>query len=270
MKYSVLASVYAKEKVDYLRLSIDSILNQSIKTDDFVIVKDGPLNKELDNILKEYQQQYECIRIVELKKNVGLGCALNEGIKYCKNDLVARMDTDDIAEYDRCELQLREFELDNDLDIIGSWMYEFYDDPDKIISIKKVPLTYYEIYQYGKRRNPFNHPTVMFKKSTIIKYGGYSEMRQGQDHELFTRLLLLGCKGKNIDKCLIKFRSDINMYKRRKSWNSIKSYFKVVWKRYKEGYSNISDVCFVAITQLGLIIIPISMGKFIYRKFFRS
>ncbi len=270
MNYSVLTSVYAKEKADNLKLSIDSILKQSLATDDYVIVKDGPLTEELESVLKYFDERYECINIVTLNDNMGLGYALNEGLKVCKNELIARMDTDDIAIENRCELQIDEFNKDNKLDIVGSYMYEFYEDPNEIISIKKVPKSHNEIYEYGKRRNPFNHPTVMYRKSTVLKYDGYSDMRQGQDHELFNRMLRDGCKGKNIDKALVKFRSNIDMHKRRKSINSVKSYIKVIYDSWRANYSTIFDLGISIILQVGLLIIPNKIGILIYRKLFRD
>jgi glycosyltransferase involved in cell wall biosynthesis len=270
MNYSVLTSVYWKEKPEYLKSSIQSILNQTIPTNDFVIVKDGPLTDELEAVIDMFIKDNKNIRIVSLSQNVGLGNALNAGLKVCRNELVARMDTDDIAVENRFEIQLAEFERDQRLDILGSYMYEFIDNPENIVATKVVPLSHDQIFNFGKRRNPFNHPSVMYKRSVILKYNGYSSMRQGQDLELFTRLLFNGCKGKNIERPLIKFRSNIEMHKRRKSWTSVKNYIEVIYKSWKMGYSGLIDLLYVIVLQFGLLVLPTSIGMWIYRNIFRK
>jgi glycosyltransferase involved in cell wall biosynthesis len=270
MNYSVLTSVYYKEKPEYLRLSINSILNQTVPTNDFVIVKDGPLTDELENVISEFKFKYpKIINIISLMDNVGLGAALNAGLKQCKNELVARMDTDDIALENRCELQLKEFESDSSLDIIGTFMYEFSDNPEDIIAVKVVPTQHDQIYKFGKRRNPFNHPTVMYKKSVILKYGGYSNMRRGQDIELFSRILYKGCKSKNIGKPLLKYRTNEKMIERRKSWITTKNYITVIYNSWKRGYSGLNDLLYVIILQVGLMVLPVSLVRYIYKVFFR-
>ena len=101
--YSILMSVYAKDNPDYLKLAIDSMLNQTIKSNDFVIVEDGPLTTELDAVINEYSSKNKEINVVKIEHNSGLGKALDFGLNYCKNELVARMDADDISLPTRCE-----------------------------------------------------------------------------------------------------------------------------------------------------------------------
>jgi glycosyltransferase involved in cell wall biosynthesis len=268
--YSVLTSVYYKENPQYLRLSMESILNQTIPTNDYVIVKDGSLTNELDKVIEEYQKKYSNIHIVSLSENMGLGVALNTGLEVCMNELVARMDSDDIAIGNRCELQLKEFDNDYELDIVGSYMYEFIDNPDEITAIKTVPITHEQIYKFGRRRNPFNHTSVMYKKSVLLKFGAYSTMRRGQDIELFTRLIFNGCKGKNINKSLVKFRTNENMLKRRKSWETTRNYATTIYNSWKIGYASLFDFLYVCLIQGALMIIPVFIGRWIYRKFFRK
>ena len=109
--YSVLMSVYFKESPEYLRTSIESIRGQSASTNDFVVVCDGPLTSELDAVLEEEQEKFgSVLHVLRLEKNEGLGNALNKGLKLCKNELVARMDSDDISRPERCEKQIELFE----------------------------------------------------------------------------------------------------------------------------------------------------------------
>ncbi|CRZ34502.1 glycosyltransferase [Herbinix hemicellulosilytica] len=172
LKYSVLMSIYKKEKPEYFIQSIESMINQTLRPDEIVIVKDGELTKDLENIIEHYIYKYPGLfNIVPLKENVGLGKALDEGLKYCKNELVARMDTDDISLPERCEIQVKEFIKNPKLSIVGTMIDEFYDDPKNVISSRIVPTSNYEIHKFIKRRSPFNHPTVMFKKSDVIRCG---------------------------------------------------------------------------------------------------
>ena len=136
--YSVLMSVYHADNPDWLRVSIKSILDQTIPTDDFVIVCDGPLSEGLNQVLDEYSEVNNCIHVFRLKKNVGLGNALAFGIKCCKNELVARMDADDISLNNRAELQLKLHETGN-YDVVGGEILEFIDNPKYPIDIRGVP-----------------------------------------------------------------------------------------------------------------------------------
>ena len=165
MNYSVLMSVYYKEKPEYLRQSMDSIFAQSIPTDEFVLVCDGPLNDELDNVIDEMVAAHsDVLKVVRLEKNVGLGNALNQGIKHCRNDLVARMDSDDIARPDRCERQLAVFEERSEIGMVSGIVEEFTTDPN-IIDVRRVPPEQHEdILKFAKKRNPFNHPWSIRRK----------------------------------------------------------------------------------------------------------
>lgn len=172
-QYSVLMSVYYKEKPEYLKQAIESILCQTVKPDDFVLVCDGPLNLELDAVIAAKQQEMgDTLNVVRLVKNCGLGNALNEGIKHCKNELVARMDSDDISVMDRCQKQVELFEKNPELDITSGALLEFVTSPDQITGGRTIPCNNDEIIHYSPERCPFNHPCVMFKK-VQLSAGGY-------------------------------------------------------------------------------------------------
>ena len=149
------------------------MLSQTIPPDEYVIVKDGELNQDLENVLSEYSEKYNIFKILSLEVNSGCGPASIVGMKACTNDLVARIDSDDISLPNRCELELELFSNEDDLVVVGTDIYEFDKDPDKIIAIKRMPYSPEEIYQFGKRRNPINHSTVMMRKSIVMQYGGY-------------------------------------------------------------------------------------------------
>lgn len=270
-KYSVLMSLYKKENPTFLKLAIDSMLQQTIFPDEIVIVEDGPLTEELYKVIDNYILKYpDLFTIVKNEINLGLGLSLNNGLKICKNELVARMDTDDISKPYRCEKQLNVFKNNPELSIVGSYIDEFKDDTSNIISVRKVPCETKEIYNYAKRRSAFNHPVVMYKKSKVLECGGYSNLRRNQDVDLFGRMLFSGYKAKNIDEALLWFRNNDDLAKRRRSWENTISYIKTIKKFWKMGYSNFNDFLMVLIAQLTMYILPLKLQHLIYKKFLRG
>lgn len=270
-KYSVLMSLYKKEKPEYLRFAIDSILNQTIVPDEITIVKDGLLTPELDDVLKKYEDKYpELFNIVGYEKNRGLGLALNYGLEHCKNELVARMDTDDIAKPDRCGKQLKVFEENPNLSLLGSSVDEFYIDPGHVVSRRVVPTTHKEIYEFAKRRSAFNHPSVMYKRSKVLGVGGYGNLRRNQDVDLFGRMLYSGLVAGNIGESLLFFRCNDELAKRRKSWENTKSYIYTIRKFWKMGYSSFSDYVIIIVAQTGMFLMPVKLQHWVYKKFLRK
>ena len=270
-KYSVLMSLYKNEKVEYLNKSIMSMILQTVEPNEIVIVKDGPLTKELENTLDYYLKKYpNLFKIITSEKNLGLGLALNLGLYNCKNELVARMDTDDISLPTRCEKQLKKFSENKELGIVGTMIDEFSEDEGEIISSRKVPITYEEIYKFSKRRSPFNHPTVMYKKSLVLDVGGYKDLKKCQDFNLFGRMLQNGVKAENIPETLLLFRAGDNFMEKRGNWLSTKSYIKSSYDLFQIGYTNILDFLYVFFGQLTIFIVPIFLRKIIYKRLLRK
>jgi glycosyltransferase involved in cell wall biosynthesis len=269
--YSVLMSLYIKEKPEYLDLAIKSMIEQTLKPDEIVIVKDGKITQELQEVLDRYVTEYpKLFNIVGYDKNKGLGLALNYGLEHCKNELVARMDTDDIAKPDRCMKQVKAFEKYPDYAIIGSSVEEFYETPENITGIRVVPSNYREIYQFSKRRSAFNHPSVMYRKSKVLEFGGYSDLRRNQDIDLFGRMIYGGCKAANFKESLLWFRSDENLAKRRKSWENTWSYIMTIKRFYKMGYSRWLDLFVIVGAQTAIYLMPIGIQNWLYKKFLRK
>ena len=214
-KYSVLMSVYHKENPEYLRVAMNSIWEQTVKTDDFVLVCDGPLTPELDAVIAEMQEEHPELTVVRLAKNGGLGNALNEGMKHCKNDLVARMDSDDISRPDRCERQLAVFRDYPEVSIVSGVVEEFTQSTEKIDSRRVLPETHKEILDFARKRNPFNHPCVMYRKAAVEAAGGYKDFYLLEDYYLWIRMLQNDAIGYNIQEPLLWMRAGSDMYKRR-------------------------------------------------------
>ena len=224
MAYSVLMSVYYKEKPDFLKQSMESIFQQTVPTNDFVLVCDGPLNNELDTVINEMQKLFgERLKVIRLAKNGGLGNALNEGIKHCKNELVARMDSDDIAYADRCERQLEVFKRYPEISICSGIVEEFTDNPSVVDARRVPPETNAEIIEFAKMRNPFNHPCVMYRKSDVEAVGSYQDFYLLEDYYLWLRMLMADYKGYNLQEPLLHMRAGSEMYKRRGGWRYVQT-----------------------------------------------
>lgn len=265
--FSVLMSVYNKEHPEYLEESLNSILNQTVKPNQIVIVKDGPLTEELESVLNSFiDRESELYTIVPLEENRGLGLALREGLLHCDYEMVARMDSDDIARKDRFELQLEEFEKDPNLDICGSHVLEFEGMIDNVVAKRTVPLTDVEIKKYQKRRDGFNHPTVMFKKSKVLEVGNYQDCPLMEDTLLWVNMLLRGAKAKNIDDYLLYFRVGKDMFERRGGWKYYKKYKQGRKMVYQTGYISWWDYQYTLLVQLVVALMPNKLRGFIFKK----
>ena len=215
IKFSVLMSVYYKEKASYLDDALNSIFNQTLRPNEVVLVEDGPLNDDLYKVIDKYKKKYKYFKTVRLKKNMGLGNALNEGLKHCTYEYVARMDTDDISMPDRFEKQIAFLEKNPDVDCVGSNMLEYDENMKNVISKKMVPETNEEIKKYVKERNPMNHPTVIYKKEEVLAVNSYEDFPFFEDYYLWAKMIKSGSKFYNIQENLYKFRAGLSMFKRR-------------------------------------------------------
>ena len=211
-KYSVLMSIYKNEDPAFFRSAIRSMTNQTVQPDEIVLVEDGPLTEELYSVINDYK---DYLHIVVNETNLGLGLALNKGLLACRNELVARMDTDDIAELDRCEKQLRFFSQHPDVSVLGGQIEEFISDPNSVVGKRVVPESDEAVKLYMKKRCPFNHMTVMFKKADVIQAGNYQEWFWNEDYFLWIRLALKNYKFANLPDTLVHTRVGEDMYQRR-------------------------------------------------------
>ena len=268
--YSVLMSVYYKEQPEFLRLSIESMFSQSVPTDDFVLMCDGPLTEELDAVIAALQCKYgSVLHVVRAEVNRGLSYALNDGLTFCKNDLVARMDSDDIAPSNRCELQLQKFAEDPQLKIVGGAINEFEGTPSNIVSHKDMPQSCDDILRYAKKRNPFNHPTVMYRKSAVLAARGYPHFALHEDYALWAKLLAAGAKGCNLSQTLCNMRVDNGLYHRRGGLNYFKTAVKFRYHLYRSGFYSLWNFLYVTSALAVVCLIPQSVRKATYLKVLR-
>lgn len=260
-------SVYYKEKPIFFKQSLDSIINQTVKPDEIVLVKDGELSKELEVIIERYVIDYPLLfNIIAFKKNQGLGIALREGVNACSYDIIARMDTDDIAMPTRFEKQLSVLKQSPQIDMVGSFISEFDHTIEDITSIKKVPIHNDEIKKYAKRRNPFNHMTVMFRKNAVVKAGNYCPFPLNEDYYLWARMILQNSKMLNIDESLVYARAGDSMFKRRGGINYFYTDIKLQKEYFKLGFINFFEFIRNIILRFPIRLFPNSFRKWVYIK----
>ena len=270
-KYSVLMSVYHREKPEYLKQAIESIQAQTLPTDDFVLVCDGLLNDALDKVIAEKQQEMGMtLNVVRLAKNAGLGSALNEGIKHCKNELVARMDSDDIAYPNRCEKQMAVFNAHPEVSICSGIVEEFTTDPNTVDTKRVPPETNAEIVEFAKKRNPFNHPCVMYKKSTVEAVGSYQDFYLLEDYYLWLRMLMAGSQGYNIQEPLLHMRAGSDMYLRRAGWKYAKTQAKLFKFMKQQGFIGNGQYIKSCVIRGGSSLAPNWLRKFMFEKVLRK
>lgn len=217
MSFSVAMCVYGKDNPVWFRQAIDSLLNQTVKPSEIVLVVDGLVPLELDEEIVRCEQM-ECFRVIRLPRNVGHGNARRESLAHCRYELVALMDADDISLPDRFEKQLAVFDKNPHLTIVGGNIAEFVKDESDIVGYRIVPERHEDIIRYMKKRCPFNQVTVMFKKSDIDAVGGYIDWHCNEDYYLWVRLFLANKCFANIKDTLVNVRVDVNTYKRRGGW----------------------------------------------------
>lgn len=260
LNFSVLMSLYYKERPEYLRQSLDSVFSQTLKPSQVVLMKDGPLPAALENVLKDYPQ----LEIHAIEKNVGLGQALNRGLKYCKFPLVARMDTDDICYPDRFERQIN-FMLEHpEISICSAWIDEFYDTPDNIVSCRRLPEHHKEISRFAKSRCPLNHPAVVYRKDAILEIGGYPNIPLFEDYYLWAILIVKGYQMYNLQTPVLLFRTSPDMYRRRGGFKYAKDNLVLLSRLRKLGLVSGFEAFRYGLMRSAVFIMPNFIRSWIY------
>lgn len=269
--YSVLMSVYHKVDAAVFDTALKSMVEQTVPSDDIVIVCDGPLTPALDAVVEKYEQAYAPIfHAIRLEKNVGIGAAANVGLSHCKHDLIAKMDADDIAVPNRCEMQLARFAQCPELTALGGYIAEFDTDPQHPYTVREVPLSNEEIRVFARRRQPFNNTTIMYRRRAVLQVGGYRDMRRCEDFDLYIRLLCAEYYCENLDQVVVYVRADGDALARRASINTLKGCADSRWRSYKLGYASLLDVCVCVCGELFILLCPTAVQKYIYRRFLRK
>lgn len=215
MSFSVLMSIYKNDNPEQLSEAIASTLEQTLSPSQFVILGDGPLPPELVAVVNRFSAQCDCICFVSLERNIGLGAALNVGLKHCAHDLVARMDADDICFPDRFAKQVAFMQAHTEVAVSSGAIEEFDDESLEPIAVRNVPLEHSAITRMARRRNPINHVATIFRKELVLDVGGYPPLRKAQDYALWSCLLKEGYIMANIPDLLVRVRTGRGFLERR-------------------------------------------------------
>ena len=269
-KFSVLMSVYIKENPTFLEEAVESILHQTLKPSEVVIVEDGPLTPELYQVLDKLTAQSSIpIKRCPLEQNRGRGLALQYGVLQCQYDIITRMDTDDIAVEDRFEQQFDLMEKEN-LDLLGGHIAEFIDQPDEIVSYRRVPIKHEDIIVYQRMRSAFNHMTVMFKKDMVLKAGNYEDGLYMEDDLLWLNMISAGARTGNVDQILCKVRVGAGMFERRGGLRYLKLYRQARKRMYERGQISYGEYLKSVLIQVVVALCPGFVRQFIFLKLLRK
>lgn len=238
--FSVLMSVYKGEKTEYFKPSMDSVLSQSLLPDEIILIRDGMVYEELQEAIDFYLKKFPSLfSYYPFDENRGLGLALAYGVEHSKNNLIIRMDTDDICEHDRFEKQINYLNEHEDVSVLGGQIYEFIDNPEEIYDKREVPITNDKISKFLKKRNPFNHMTVAYRKNDVLDSGNYQDLQYLEDYYLWCRMYAKGFKFANLEDVFVRARVNQNTFERRSGLSYFNSYLKLENYKLKHNVINI-------------------------------
>lgn len=272
-QYSVLMSVYKGERPEYLHTALTSIIHQTLAPDDIVLVCDGPLKNSLELVIGRFDN---CLTLVRLPENRGLGKALAEGIRYCKHEWIARMDSDDISIANRCEWQLAYVDKHPEVDVLSGGVAEFMGEALSIeeaerhvFSRKGVPVTNVEIADYIKYRNPINHPCAMFRKSKVLAAGGYQPCDLFEDYDLWVRMYLKQYVFANLPDTILYMRVN-DMHRRRGGVRYAKAILRFWTRMYRYGMIGFGQYLHMTSSRIVVSLLPNRIRKLVYEKKLRN
>lgn len=262
MALSVLLSVYFKENSKYLESCLQSLTDQILNSDEVILVEDGPISSDLKIVIERFRKSLNIIS-VPLSENVGLACALNQGLLHCSYDLVARMDTDDIAVPDRFEKQVAFMQFNLDI-VASSGFIEEFNDLGDILSQRVLPLEHNALVKFSKKRSPLSHPAVIFRKQAILAVGGYPEFRNAQDYALWSLLIVKGYKLANMPDILVRMRTGSEMMGRR-GFEFLKCEIKLLKFQRSIGFLTLKEFVFNLLARSILRLSPLFIKRWLYR-----
>lgn len=266
--FSVLLPVYRRDEPSFLRRAFDSVtVEQTLPPDEVVVVRDGPVGRELEDLLLELASASPVpVVVVELAENVGLARALEKGLERCAHEIVARMDADDISRPDRFEIQVPL--VAGGLDVVGSAIQEFADESsihDAGAVVRTPPLSAQEIGAGARFHSPFNHPSVVYRRSAVARAGGYQDLPLMEDYWLFARMLRAGAGAANVPEPLVLYRVGAGAYARRGGWRLLRSEVRLQWRMWRAGFTTAPQLVRNVVVRGGYRLVPEALRRRLYR-----
>ncbi|HXH99791.1 MAG TPA: glycosyltransferase [Sphingobacteriaceae bacterium] len=271
MSYSVLITTYRRDNTDHLKQALQSVLNQTAPPDEIILVKDGPLNPELEAVIADISLiAGDTMKVLALPENLGHSPALNKGLLQAKYELVARMDADDICKPDRFSKQVAFFEDNPEYAMVGGQVEEFITVPGDTGLFRYLPLTHDELVEYAKKRCPFNHPSVMYKKSVIQSVGLYEDFKSTtEDYFLWAKVIHAGYKVANLPDVLLNYRMGEGFMERRTGFAYATGEFRLLTKMKNIGFISSWRYVKSLANRMPLRLMPSFVSRFVYKYFLR-
>jgi glycosyltransferase involved in cell wall biosynthesis len=264
--FSVAFTTFRKDDPDELSTALDSVINQTVSPSEVVLVKNGPVPQALDTVIDSIREAHPgLLSITELPHNRPRGEARQISIEECRHDLVALMDTDDIAVPNRFRLQLEYLREHPTVDVVGGYAAEFDTDPDEPYAVRSVPLEPETVAKKARFRSPLNQPTVMARRRAILDAGGYRPLHLMEDYDLWMRMLGNDATIANVPEVLVKFRAGSEMYRRRGNLRYARAELNLQCDFYKNNFTTLPVLLLNLCTRVPLRILPNRVREFVYR-----
>lgn len=263
-KFSVLISIYRKENPLWFKEALDSVFTQTVQPDEIVLVEDGPLTPELYAVIDEYREKYPIFNIVKNETNLGLGLALANGVKAAKNDILARMDTDDIIPTHRFATQLAK--IDEGYDVVSCWSTLFLNDKDNVIAVKTRPEHHEDIVKLAHKRSPVCHAAAFMRKSAVLKAGNYLHRLYYEDYNLWVRMIMNGAKFYNVQESLYNVRTTEAQLNRRAGLSYLRNEIKFLKEFHSMGFYSLSDLIKNSSIRIVARLMPSGIRESVFKK----
>jgi glycosyltransferase involved in cell wall biosynthesis len=262
--FSLLVPVYDGDRPDHIRRAMRSAVDdQTVRPDQVVIVRDGPVRDELARCLDELQRASPVpVTFVPLRTNRGLGPALDQGVAASWFDVIARMDADDVSMPHRFEVELP---LIAEADIVGAGLYEFVEDTNEIVGQRVPPTGPARIRRYARMHDPFNHPTVVYRREAVLAAGGYGDLPLMEDYALFARMLAGGARPVNVAEPLVFYRVGEEAFRRRGGARLLRSELRLQREFLRRGFTSPPEYLRNVIVRGGYRLVPWWLRRAVYR-----
>jgi len=266
-EFTLLLPVYAKDQPAFVRLAFESsVQGQTLRPTAAVIVQDGPVPPALsDELARLAESSPVPVELVILRENQGLTAALNAGLAACQTEVVARMDADDVSVPERFE---RQWQLISEgYDLVGTGMVEFDEDPDAPGTLRVPPTGSERIRSHARSHNPFNHPTMMYRKSVVERVGGYEPFGKMEDYWLGLRMIDGGARVENIAEPLLKYRVGSGAFSRRGGWAEARTEWRLQSAMRRMGFVSTGQYLRNCVVKGVYRLMPVGLKKVLFRRF---
>ena len=263
-------SIYSVTRASDLDRCLNSLYRQTLPASEIVIVRDGPVHSSVERCIQTYEPNLP-FHHLSFPRNRGLGPALHDGLEACRYQLIARVDSDDWSVPERFQKQAQFLHDESRISLVGGWLSERYHVGSDVISFtRRSPVDHVLIRQVAKRRNPINHPTVMFRKSDVLACDSYESCPSFEDYYLWAKMLTQGYLLANLPKILVETEVDSNYFRRRGGMTYVRNEFRLVRKLRQIGFLSPMEASIFLLSRFPIRLAPVLIRQHLYRAFLRT